>query len=85
MRKFVDRAADFVPAVERVFGHRPRVLDGSRAVLIGDVKLSLEAGERELWLIRMYSHSLEHRLGMVEVRGEIEHALLVAREVLERS
>jgi hypothetical protein len=85
MRTFVDGAADFVPAVERVFGRRPRVLDGSRAALIGDVKLSLEAGERELWLIRMYSPSLEHRIAMVEVRGDIEHALLEAREMLERA
>ncbi len=85
MKTFVDRAADFVPAVERIFGEQPRVLDGSRAVLVGDLKLSLEAGERELWLIRMHSHSLEHRIGMVEVRGRIEDALREAREVLERS
>ena len=85
MRRFVDRAADFVPAVERVFGERPRVLDGSRAVLVGDVKLSLEAGERELWLIRMHSHALEHRIAMVEVKDEIERALVEAREVLARS
>ena len=51
-KTFVDPAADFVPAVERVFGVTPRVLDGSRAVLVGDVKLTLEAGERELWLVR---------------------------------
>ena len=31
MKTIVDRAADFVLAVERVFGVRPRVLDGSRA------------------------------------------------------
>ena len=85
MRTFVDRAAEFVPAVERVFGQRPRVLDGSRAVLIGDVKLSLEAGERELWLIRMHSHVLEHRIAMVEVKGGIEQALVEAREVLART
>ena len=85
MRRIVDRAADFVLAVERVFGVRPRVLDGSRAVLVGDVKLSLEAGERELWLIRMHSHALEHRVAMVEVKDEIEHALIEAREVLARS
>jgi len=85
MKTFVDRAADFVPAVERVFGERPRVLDGSRAALVGDVKLSLEAGERELWLIRMYSHSLEHRIAMVEVRGEIERALVEAKSMLERA
>ena len=85
MKTFVDRAADFVPAVERIFGERPRVLDGSRAVLVGDLKLSLEAGERELWLIRMHSHCLEHRIAMVEVRGRIEEALREAREVLERT
>ena len=38
-RTFVDRAADFVLAVERVFGERPRVLDGSRAVQLGDCPL----------------------------------------------
>jgi hypothetical protein len=38
-KTFVDRAADFVLAVERVFGERPRVLDGSRAVQLGDVRL----------------------------------------------
>jgi len=85
MKTFVDPAAEFVPAVERVFGERPRVLDGSRAVLVGDVKLSLEAGERELWLIRMHSHVLEHRIAMVEVKGEIERALVEARRVLARS
>jgi hypothetical protein len=85
MKTFVDRAADFVPAVERVFGEQPRVLDGSRALIVGDVKLSLEAGERELWLIKMHSHALEHRIGMVEVRGQIEDALREAREVLDRS
>jgi hypothetical protein len=61
-----------------VFGAEPRVLDGSRAVLLGDVKLQLEAGERELWLIETHG-ALEHRLGMVEVRGDIETALLEAR------
>jgi hypothetical protein len=81
-RTFVDPAADFVPACERVFGERGRMLDGSRAVLVGDVKLSLEAGERELWLIRMRG-PLESRLAMVEVRGDIEYALLRAKEILE--
>jgi len=80
MRTFSDRAAEFVPAVERVFGTRPRVLDGSRAVLLGDVKLQLERGERELWVIEMHG-PLEHRVGMVEVRGHIEAALREAREV----
>jgi hypothetical protein len=80
--KFEDPAADFIPAAERVFGIRPRVLDGSRAVLIGDVKLQLEAGERELWLIETKG-VLEHRLGMVEVRDDIESALREAKERLD--
>ena len=83
MRKtFADPAADFVPACRRTFGDA-RVLDGARAVLVGEVKLALEAGERELWLIEMHG-VLEHRLGMVEVRGAIEEALREAKEVLER-
>ena len=62
--RFEDPAAEFVLAVERIFGEHPRVLDGSRAVLVGDVKLQLEAGERELWLIETHG-PLEHRLAMV--------------------
>jgi hypothetical protein len=82
VKRFADTAADFVPAVERVFGEPPRVLDGSRAVLVGDdLKLQLEAGERELWLIERLG-PLEHRLAMVEVRDSIEDALREAREVL---
>jgi hypothetical protein len=80
--RFEDPAADFVPAVQRIFGAQPRVLDGSRAVLVGDVKLQLEAGERELWLIERKG-VLEHRLGMVEVREDIETALLEAKERLD--
>jgi hypothetical protein len=79
--RFDDPAAEFVPAVERVFGATPRVLDGSRAVLVGDVKLQLEAGERELWLIERHG-VLEHRIGMVEVQEDIERALREAREQL---
>ena len=79
--RFEDPAADFVPAVRRVFGTEPRVLDGSRAVLVGDVKLQLEAGERELWLIERKG-PLEHRLGMVEVKGDIDRALREAKERL---
>ncbi len=79
--RFEDPAADFIPAVERVFGAEPRVLDGSRAVLIGDVKLQLEAGERELWLIETVG-PLENRLGMVEVNLDIEAALREAKERL---
>jgi len=81
VRTIVDPAATFVPAVERVFGVRPRLLDGARAVLVGDVKLSLEAGERELWLVEMHG-VLEHRLGMVEVGSDIEAAVREARERL---
>jgi len=78
--RFEDPAADFVPAVERVFGTRPRVLDGSRAVQLGDLKLQLEAGERELWLIERHG-ALEHRLAMVEVHGDVEAALREAKEL----
>jgi hypothetical protein len=81
VRRFSDNAADFVVAVEQVFGERPRVLDGSRAVLLGDLKLQLEAGERELWLIER-SGPLEHRLGYIPVRGSIEEALCAAKERL---
>ena len=81
MRRIEDGAADFVVAAGRIFGTEPRVLDGSRAVLIGDLKLSLEAGEHELWLIRMHSLALEERLAMVEVEGSIEDALKEAKEL----
>jgi hypothetical protein len=80
--RFEDPAADFIPAVERVFGAPPRVLDGSRAVLVGEVKLQLEAGERELWLIET-NGVLEHRLGMVEVDLDIEEALQEAKAKLD--
>ena len=79
--RFEDPAADFIPAVQRVFGTEPRVLDGSRAVLLGEVKLQLEAGERELWLIET-NGGLEHRLGMVEVHDDSEAALLEAKDRL---
>jgi hypothetical protein len=82
MRRIVDTAADFIPAAERVFGVAPRVLDGSRALLVGEHKLSLEAGERELWIIRMHALALEERVAMVEVRDSIEAALRSAKEVL---
>jgi hypothetical protein len=78
VKRFADGAAEFVPAVERVFGVAPRVLDGSRAVLIGELELSLEAGERELWLIERRG-PLERRLAMVEVRGPIEDAVREAK------
>jgi hypothetical protein len=80
--RFEDPAAEFVPAVERVFGAHPRVLDGSRAVLVGDLKLQLEAGERELWLIERKG-VLEHRIGMVEVELDIEAAVREAKARLD--
>jgi hypothetical protein len=79
--RFEDPAAEFVLAAERVFGEHPRVLDGSRALLVGDVKLQLEAGERELWLIETHG-PLEHRVGMVEVHEDVEAALVEAKEKL---
>jgi len=81
-KRFEDPAADFVPAVERVFGVTPRVLDGSRSLLVGDVKLSLEAGERELWLVRVLPPALEDWVAMVEVEGDIEQALREAKELM---
>jgi hypothetical protein len=83
MKRFVDPAAEFVPAVERVFGVPPRVLDGSRSVLLGDTKLTLDAGERELWVVRVSGLGLEQRLAMVEVDGDIGRALREAKEVLD--
>jgi hypothetical protein len=82
MYRFEDPAAEFVLAVERVFGEHPRVLDGSRAVLVGDTKLQLEAGERELWLIETHG-PLEHRVSMVEVRDDVEEAVREAKEKLD--
>ena len=84
MKLFSDTAAEFVPAVERVFGARPRVLDGSRAVLIGDFKLSLEAGERELWLVRVLPPALEDWVAMVEVGDDIEYALREVKVLIDR-
>ena len=81
--RFEDPAADFVPTVERVFGKRPRVLDGSRAVLVDDVKLTLEAGERELWLVRVLPPALEDWVSMVEVNGDIEAAVRKAKAKLD--
>jgi hypothetical protein len=82
--RFEDPAADFIPAVERVFGVTPRVLDGSRAVLVGDLKLTLEAGERELWLVRVLPPALEDWVAMVEVKDDIEDAVREAKELVDR-
>ncbi len=98
MKRIVDRNATFVPTCERVFGGPLELVDDGRAVLLrrGEtaVKLSLEAGERELWLseIRLvdgapppiftYSPEHERRLAEIEIRASIEQALLEAREAL---
>ena len=82
MKVFSDTAAEFVPAVARIFGESPRVLDGSRALLVGGLKLQLEAGERELWLIERRG-ALEHRIGYVPVRGSIEEAVRLAKERID--
>jgi hypothetical protein len=83
MKTIVDPAAEFVLAVERVFGVAPRVLDGSRAVLVDDWKLSLEAGERELWLVRVLPPALEDWVAMVEIEGDIEPAVRRAKELVD--
>ena len=99
MKRIVDPATDFVPACERVFGRLPEVVDGGRAVLLreGDqaVKLSLEAGERELWISRIrlvdgkpppffaYTPTHERRIREIEIRDSIETALAEAREALD--
>ena len=98
MKRIVDPATTFVPAAERVFGRPVEVVDDGRAVLLRDreeaVKLSLEAGERELWVsvIRLvegdpppvfaYAPTHERRVRQIEIEGSIEAALLEAREAL---
>jgi hypothetical protein len=83
MRTFVDPASGFVSAVERVFGVSPRVVDAGRAVLVGDVKLRLDAGERELWIVRVLAVGLEDWVMAFEVRGDIERAVRAAKEALD--
>jgi hypothetical protein len=51
-------------------------------VLVGDVKLRLDAGERELWIVRLHGLGLEDWVAGVEVRGDIERALRDAKELL---
>jgi hypothetical protein len=98
MRRIVDPATAFVPMAERVFGRPVEVVDEGRAVLIRErdvgVKLSLEAGERELWVsvIRLvggepppvfaYAPTHERRVREIEIEGSIEDALREAREAL---
>ena len=98
MKRIVDPATAFVPTAERVFGRRVELVDGGRAVLLRDrdeaVKLSLEAGERELWVsvIRLvdgdpppvfaYAPTHEQRVREIAIDGSIEAALLEAKEAL---
>ncbi|HWH05445.1 MAG TPA: hypothetical protein VNT23_03285 [Gaiellaceae bacterium] len=82
MRRIVDPAAEFLPTVERVFGPA-RVLDGGRAVQVGDLKLRLDAGERELWIVRTPALGLEDWVGMVEIEGDLARAVREAKERLD--
>jgi hypothetical protein len=98
MKRIVDPATAFVPTAERVFGRPVEVVDDGRAVLIRDgdaaAKLSLEAGERELWVsvIRLvageappvfaYAPTHERRVREIEIDGSIEAALREAKEAL---
>jgi hypothetical protein len=98
MRRIVDPATAFVPTAERVFGRPVEVVDDGRAVLVRDgdagVKLSLEAGERELWVsvvhlvegelppVFAYAPTHERRIGEIAIDGSIEAALHEAREAL---
>ena len=84
MKTIRDPAADFVPACERVFGRPVRVVDAGRAVLVGDAKLRLDSGERELWIVRVHGLALEDWVAGVEVKGDIERAVREAKELLER-
>ena len=83
MKSIRDPAADFVPACERVFGRPVRVVDAGLAVLIGDAKLRLDAGERELWVVRVHGVGLEDWVAGVEVKGDIERAVREAKDLLE--
>ena len=98
MRRIVDPATAFVPAAEHVFGRSAEIVDEGRAVLFRDrdeaVKLSLEAGERELWvsrirlvdgeLPRVFAYSPEHeeRIGEITIESSIEDALREAQEAV---
>jgi hypothetical protein len=98
VKRIVDPATTFVPTAERVFGRPAEVVDEGRAVLFRGVdtavKLSLEAGERELWvsIVRLVSGELpplfayapahERRVREIEIDGSIEAALREAKEAL---
>jgi hypothetical protein len=82
VRTIVDPAAELVPTVRRVFGRMPRVVDAGRAVLLDGVKLRLDAGERELWIVEVTGTGLERWIDRIEVRGDLERAVQAAKERL---
>jgi hypothetical protein len=104
MKTFVDASATFVPAcaerlafLERQGFHRG-LAQGGTAVLYRNgatgFKLSLEAGERELWVSRIdlvegepppifaWAPSHERRLAEIEIKGSIDAALKQAAETI---
>jgi hypothetical protein len=99
MKRIVDGATNFVPACGAIFGRPPEIVDAGRAVLFREgedaVKLSLEAGERELWVTRIrllegelpplfaYAPTHERRIAEIEINGSIEAALSEAKELLD--
>ena len=75
-KTIVDRAADFVLAVERVFGERPRLLDGSRAVQLGDVRTPAQP------------HAVQRpptRLDVSATTGQVDASSFVRRESVVRA
>ena len=98
MKTIVDPSATFVPTAARVFERIPEVVDHGRAVLFRDgeeaLKLSLEAGERELWVSKIrleagdlprifaYAPTHEQRLAEIEISGSIETAIREAKEAV---
>ncbi len=54
-------------------------------MLIDDVKFRLDAGERELWIVRVHGLGLEDWVAHVDVRGDIEAAVRKAKELLEHA
>ena len=83
MKTFVDPAAEFVPACRRVFGVRGRVLDGSRAVLVGRRQARARGGGAGALADPRCAARSSTAFGMVEVKGDIERALREAKELLD--
>jgi hypothetical protein len=106
MKSIVDRSASFVPSctrrlefLERAGFHRG-LSEGGSVVLYRrgstGIKLSLEAGERELWVSRIelvggdpppifaWAPSHERRLAELEIKTTIEDTLDAAAFVVRR-